>query len=1751
MDGNGSFRPDDATPRPPRPGPPQRHRVARRRSSPTPRQGALLTGLTLVAAVLVGITITTPSGGAAPSGSPGVARATAGPSDGGGTGSNAPVTPPPGGPTPVTTPEPTVDPAGWSAVDLPPYEPVADLAPTRTEPGGASIDTAFVLTSRSGPAADLAKHLEVVPPVDLAVARGGTAASVRLTPVVPLDQGTTYRFALRLADGSLAGSWVYQTGSAPRVARTLPADKRTNVPVDTGIEITWDQDGVGNLAPYFSISPKVGGRFERHGRTAVFVPDALQPRTVYTVTVRRGVDLEGSRLVLDRDVTFQFETRAKDGTKVKRPRWLAAEPLVESPTGSAPLISVSADRRITRVDVRVHRLPTLEGAVRAYLALRDAPDWAQRSDTGVVPVAGLARVARFSVPVNHWPSDGRDGGWIKFPDSLPAGWYLVTIPRDGRDVQLVLQVTDVQATAITGSGRTVIWAHDLAAGGPLGGATVRGLDRGRFGRTAADGLLVAPTPARLATADLEAAPRDRIIVVRAAGEEAGAAPRPDRTLFLPVDAWASDVPFRDRFWRLLYTDRSLFRSTDTIEAWGVLQPRSGGAAPAAELRLVAGGCWDGYDDEGESCADVAIVRAAVRPDASTGVFTASVPIAGVPAGDYELALYVDDLRAAGTHLAIGVIRKPAYRLDVVTDRTVVVAGDRLVATATASFFDGTPAPGVAFVVGSGFEDDEGEDVATRTTGADGRGDAVVPVEINDGQWAWREVAVWPEGPEEASISASTSVLAFASRVVLDGEATLDGPSLAIAGSLHQVDLERLEGEVRAGLDQEIRPNGAAVAGATVRIRIEERWQVKVPTGRVYDFIAKKAIDTYEYRDRERSLGTRRVTTDANGRFALETDVASDHWYTIDVLADDADGRTTRLDLWAEREEALDRGGEGGLPTLTLDGNVDADGERAYAVGDPIRATIRGADGAPMPTGGDRQYLFFTARPGHLDARVEATPRLRSTFTEADIPGLSIGAAWFDGTTGGVTSVYWGCGAYLPTVEASFDTTTRALEVELEADAARYRPGETATVAIRTTDAAGRPVAADVILRAVDEKLYAIGGALEGEALDELYWSIASGDGLAATAGSHSLPVFVPFTGETCGPGTTGGGGEDVTTRDDFRDTLLFRRVRTGADGRATASFDLSDDLTSWRVSATAIGARKEVGQGTVQVPVALPLFVEAPLAPDYLTGDRPRLRVRAYGEALTAGDRVTFTVSAPSLGMATATVVGRAFEAVEVPMPRLVAGDHAVTIEASAGTGAAAARDRLVRTIRVVDTRFTQRRTAYGDLADGLPDVAASTSLVDIVFADAGRARHLGTLEELADGDGARLDQALAAAIARDLLVTTFDVDPARFDGEPFDPAPYLVRAAGDDDDADYEIRGLALLPYAGADEALSARAALLGGARVAGEDLADYFRWLRSAKGDAEFEDYGPPPAGRESRSLALAGLAGLGEPVVPAIRAALADPDLTIRERLYLALGAAALGDHATALRVERDLLTRHGERMGPWLRLRVGSSLDDTIEATALVALIGATVGDPVAEWAEAYVEANPARDDLMSLQRAGYVERVLARTPAAAARVAYAVDGSERTVAIPAGDALSLTLTPAQWATFRARTVAGKVDLAVSWDAAVDPGTLATDPSFTLRRTVTPGPVISSSGRVEVTLTATFGPQAVRGCYDVTDTLPSGLAPFGDGGQRVTLCLDPKAPSASYRARVVTPGTYRWEPAILQLEGTSESLALTPDTTVEIR
>jgi hypothetical protein len=520
-------------------------------------------------------------------------------------------------------------------------------------------------------------------------------------------------------------------------------------------------------------------------------------------------------------------------------------------------------------------------------------------------------------------------------------------------------------------------------------------------------------------------------------------------------------------------------------------------------------------------------------------------------------------------------------------------------------------------------------------------------------------------------------------------------------------------------------------------------------------------------------------------------------------------------------------------------------------------------------------------------------------------------------------------------------------------------------------------------------------------------------------------------------------------------------------------------------------------------------------------------------------------------------VTATGYGSADVPLPILPVGEHKVQVTASTTTGGTTRKDALVRTIRVVGTRFTDYRAIVADLRDGIPP-ATGDGMATYLFSDAGRGRYLGQLFQLVHQTGDRVDTALAAGIARDILVGQFEVDAADLPKRT-DVGPAYQNQGG-----------ITLLPFSAPDLQLSVRVALAAPDAFERWDLDSYFTHI-SDSGDES----------RERRAIALAGRAILGDDVLEQVRATLADPDLTIRERLYLALGAAVLGDHATALSNERALLERFGERFGQQVRLRVGSSLDDTLEATALVALIGVIVGDAVAPLAEAYVEDNPGHDNLYFLQQAAFIQRALDRLPADAGRFSYWIGGKRHEADLGEG-ALWLRLTPSQRAGFRATVRSGQVAVAVTYTTPVDPGAISRDPSVRLERTAVPGSPLPRNAVVQVRLQATFSPLALDRCYWVTDIVPSGLVatdrwlghgtgeydseaigPWWVDGNRVSFCAYPPRNTASgavvdgrtvrmaYWARVVTPGTYRWEPAFIHAAGAPNHGTLVPEVTVSIR
>ena len=152
------------------------------------------------------------------------------------------------------------------------------------------------------------------------------------------------------------------------------------------------------------------------------------------------------------------------------------------------------------------------------------------------------------------------------------------------------------------------------------------------------------------------------------------------------------------------------------------------------------------------------------------------------------------------------------------------------------------------------------------------------------------------------------------------------------------------------------------------------------------------------------------------------------------------------------------------------------------------------------------------------------------------------------------------------------------------------------------------------------------------------------------------------------------------------------------------------------------------------------------------------------------------------------------------------------------------------------------------------------------------------------------------------------------------------------------------------------------------------------------------------------------------------------------------------------------------------------------------------------------------------------------------------------------------------------------MAATFEAPVDVAAIARDASVRIERVVVPASPISMHAPVEVKLRATFDSLALDRCYWLTDLAPSGLAPtdrwlsIGMGaydseaegpwwvdGNRVSFgacpdSLDKGAVSRTiemaYWARVVMPGTFRWEPALIHASGVPDRGALIPETVVEI-
>jgi hypothetical protein len=321
-------------------------------------------------------------------------------------------------------------------------------------------------------------------------------------------------------------------------------------------------------------------------------------------------------------------------------------------------------------------------------------------------------------------------------------------------------------------------------------------------------------------------------------------------------------------------------------------------------------------------------------------------------------------------------------------------------------------------------------------------------------------------------------------------------------------------------------------------------------------------------------------------------------YTVTFTAADRSGRaaTTSFQRWASGSDWVPWNDESQF-------KMDVIPDRArYSVGDT--ATVLFA--SPFT---NAEAWITVEREGLIEQRrmrlTSGSTTLRFPITEAYAPNAFVSILVARGRSAQPGPVD---DPGRPTIRVGYaelrvTPEVKRLAVTLTPERPEYRPGDSARVRVAVRDARDAGARSEVTLWAVDEGVLSLTGYTTPDPIDLIYQARGLGLRLASnmTTVAPQVPEGMKGTREPGGGG--GAAGADIL-RSRFQTTAFFLgSVVTDAQGNATVTAKLPDNLTTFRLMAVAVTAGDRYGKGQSSLLVTRPLLARQALPRFVRPGD--------------------------------------------------------------------------------------------------------------------------------------------------------------------------------------------------------------------------------------------------------------------------------------------------------------------------------------------------------------------------------------------------------------------------------------------------------------------------------------------------------------------------------------------------------------------
>lgn len=1629
------------------------------------------------------------------------------------------------------------------------------IKPVSYDASGISTDTDFILkTYDSYSLEEICHMVKLLGDIPVEITQK-SANEFLITPEKTLDENSLYTFVITTYDNETV-SWTFQTQRKFSVLGTLPANFSNYVPVNTGIEIYFSHKNFGDIEKYFEISPKAEGRFETNGYAAVFIPKKLEPGTIYTVTVKKGLPLKGTDQKLSEDYVFAFETEPENAGEQEYKGSLFFDCLsLEFSTKDAPLIPIgiySSDRNTTEavVSSKIYKFKDSGEFINAVKEIYERPYWSYTaSESSLISTDNLAEVLSFEQTFDLTVWEER---YLSVPESLPKGFYLIESSYNGLKAQVLIQSTDISAYFTESDTKTLFWVNSLKTGKTIESAEITVCGENKAYATDVSGVAVFDTV--YTEPDETGTDKLKYYIIR----------KNDDELVLISEnyrVYGNYYGFLNDYWRYFQTDRSLYKPDDTVQFWGFLKNRHSQTAPSEiTVEISEGSYWrvSGAKFLSYFLPSIQKPLVSIKVPVHNSFFEGSFKLPELSPGSYRIVIKSDEGIINSHYITVQNYVKPAYKMTVENDKKAVFLNETVNFTITPAFFDGTPMPylDVSYNI-DGYPFNSMSD--TVKTGADGK--ITIPFRAETGntnaqgeQWVYLYATA--SLPESGMISGDSYVRVFINDIYasFSSNATRDG-KVKLEAKLNEIDIDKINNNTE---DEYLNTEdylGVPVANKVISGTVIYHFYEKIEDGEKYDYINKVARKVYHYEERKKTVEKFTFTTDGKGiaTRVFELKHPNEGYYTAELTWKDGNGRTMSREVYLSNHTYID------IYDNDYDWyHLESDREK-YRTGEEVTVTLLNND----KTVDAESVLFIEAQRGITGYTLQKGSVYKTVFSEKKIPNFYITAVYFNGNS------------YIDTGSEyiGYDTDEKKIDIEMHADKEAYRPGDTVKITITARDENQKPVQAHINLAIIDEAMLEISN-YHVDVLSGLYAWLDSGLGYSYS--SHRMGSILSknqaMSGLAGGYGgvTTEAEAADekavkfdmagnasspmssamaqVQVRSDFRDTALFKTITLNKYGMGTVSFQLPDNVTSWHVFLAGISPDLYGGTGEADLNVTLPFFINDSMNTTYLKGDFPYIGVSAYGNNLKEGEKVSYQITCAQMPGFSETVEGKAFERTNIPLWNLDTGVYEIEIKAVSESGLS---DGIKRTIYVTDTYHETEKAVTDTLRANMKLTGGETGLTTLIFTDTGRGKLIPALYDLAYSGGSRLDQKYTAVKANLLLN---ELVPGR------------QNAAGTEislSQYQKEDGGYGILPYSESDAELSALLSVLLKNETGSERLKQYFYSLIFAE------------SGRVN-APALYGLAVMGEPVLLDLNEAASVKNLALKDKIYLALAFAETGEKATAQSIYNNEIAPYFEEKAPYIRVKTSDDTDTILKETALAAVLASRLDAPQKDGLYRYIVSNYSDKILVNAEKLLVIMEELNKLTPSEVSFTYEYDGNTYSEKISNGGAVTVTVPSVRLNGFKIKEVTGDASVTSVFKATVMQN-IKPDETLRIKRTYYDYKTgketteFKQNEIVKVVIEWDIAPTAMDSFYEITDYAPSGLKPIENpyqaainpdrgalcfrniDGQKVTFNVfrdaEKKEPLVYY-ARVVSPGSFTADGTIIQGTLVKDSIKIEEATRLEI-